>query len=175
MKKHYNPKSNKGIYPLFLFSSPSTYQSLIQYTFLLTFQWGTGGWSAFAVTDYIIKQVGLFDENFFPAYFEDEDYDVRLKVMGFKLKTMDVTIWHGLNGILLNTFLSLSRFLSLCTVLPLSFPLAILTELVLTDAKEYLSGLKVERDDYTKNALPDIRERSYNRGCIFSFFGQLIG
>lgn len=38
--------------------------------------------SAFLLTPLCKERVGLFDENFFPAYFEDCDYDYRLKLSG---------------------------------------------------------------------------------------------
>ncbi|MGC9193703.1 MAG: hypothetical protein ACP5FQ_07430 [Thermoplasmata archaeon] len=40
--------------------------------------------AAFAITKMAILNVGFFDENFFPAYFEDTDYDVRLELSGIK-------------------------------------------------------------------------------------------
>ena len=47
-----------------------------------------GGWvflddpSSFAITTETIKTVGLFDENFVPGYFEDNDYQRRCELMG---------------------------------------------------------------------------------------------
>jgi hypothetical protein len=39
---------------------------------------GSGGWSIFAINRACVDNVGFFDENFFPAYFEDNDYHYRL-------------------------------------------------------------------------------------------------
>lgn len=39
-------------------------------------------WSVFIISLDIFNKVGLFDENFFPAYFEDSDYNYRLKLAG---------------------------------------------------------------------------------------------
>ena len=36
-------------------------------------------WSCFAITDKVISIVGLFDEAFYPAYFEDTDYARRVR------------------------------------------------------------------------------------------------
>lgn len=36
-------------------------------------------WSCFAITEKIIRIVGLFDEAFYPAYFEDTDYARRVR------------------------------------------------------------------------------------------------
>jgi GT2 family glycosyltransferase len=35
-------------------------------------------WCAFTIGMRVVQQVGLFDENFYPAYFEDTDYERRL-------------------------------------------------------------------------------------------------
>lgn len=42
-----------------------------------------GGFVCFALTRAMIDRVGYFDERFFPAYFEDEDYRYRMKLAGF--------------------------------------------------------------------------------------------
>jgi GT2 family glycosyltransferase len=39
-------------------------------------------WCAFSIGMRIVQQVGLFDERFYPAYFEDTDYLARLDVAG---------------------------------------------------------------------------------------------
>lgn len=45
-----------------------------------------GNYSFFMVNSSIKDKVGYFDENFFPAYFEDNDYVYRIKLLGFKTK-----------------------------------------------------------------------------------------
>jgi GT2 family glycosyltransferase len=37
-------------------------------------------WSAFILPKKVFDEIGKFDENFFPAYFEDNDYEYRLKL-----------------------------------------------------------------------------------------------
>jgi GT2 family glycosyltransferase len=39
-------------------------------------------WSVFLISLEVFKQIGLFEEKFFPAYFEDSDYAYRLKLAG---------------------------------------------------------------------------------------------
>lgn len=39
---------------------------------------GEGTWSFFSLHYDTVEKVGYFDENFFPAYFEDNDYDHRM-------------------------------------------------------------------------------------------------
>lgn len=41
------------------------------------------GYSCFAITAAAIEKIGAFDQNFFPAYYEDNDYDRRAKLLGF--------------------------------------------------------------------------------------------
>lgn len=43
----------------------------------------TGTWCAFLLNNYIYNKVGLFDNNIFPAYFEDNDYAYRLQLSGY--------------------------------------------------------------------------------------------
>ena len=40
------------------------------------------GFSYFSIGADFLEEVGLFDENFFPAYYEDEDFEKRARVMG---------------------------------------------------------------------------------------------
>lgn len=45
-----------------------------------------GGFHAFAVHRRVIKQVGWFDENYHPAYAEDNDFYHRVELSGLKIK-----------------------------------------------------------------------------------------
>jgi GT2 family glycosyltransferase len=38
------------------------------------------GFACFGITPNVVKEVGLFDENIYPAYFEDNDYHRRIKL-----------------------------------------------------------------------------------------------
>lgn len=40
--------------------------------------------SCFMIKKKTIENIGYFDENFFPAYFEDNDYHYRIKIAGYK-------------------------------------------------------------------------------------------
>jgi GT2 family glycosyltransferase len=44
----------------------------------------TEAWSAFTLGENIVKEVGLFDEYFYPIYFEDNDYHERVMRSSFK-------------------------------------------------------------------------------------------
>ena len=59
----------------------------------------TEGWSAFSIGENIVKEVGLFDEYFYPIYYEDNDYYERVMRSsvkdGYKHGTIQVTAPHG--------------------------------------------------------------------------------
>lgn len=44
-------------------------------------------WSAFLISSYCVGEVGMFDQSFFPAYFEDKDYEYRMKLKGINVET----------------------------------------------------------------------------------------
>ena len=41
-------------------------------------------WSSFSIGSNIVKTVGLFDENYHPAYYEDNDYEARIDRLGLR-------------------------------------------------------------------------------------------
>lgn len=43
-------------------------------------------WHAFSIGEEVVRQVGLFDENLHPAYFEDDDYKRRAEYYGVKIR-----------------------------------------------------------------------------------------
>lgn len=51
--------------------------------------------SMFSLTQKVVKTVGLFDENFYPAYYEDTDYKRRLAHHGFEPYVVSVDGHHG--------------------------------------------------------------------------------
>lgn len=54
--------------------------------------------SCFLVRPDILSRVGLFDQNFIPAYFEDNDYHYRIKLLGFKgLRTTAAPYYHRIS------------------------------------------------------------------------------
>lgn len=53
------------------------------------------GFACFGVTPHVIDKVGLFDENIYPAYYEDNDYSHRLKLAGVpELQVPDINPIH---------------------------------------------------------------------------------
>lgn len=54
-----------------------------------------GAWDCFMIKDWTIEKCGLFDENFYPAYFEDSDYDIRLIREGISHINVDHLYYHG--------------------------------------------------------------------------------
>ena len=47
---------------------------------------GPKDWCAFIISKKCYEQIGEFDDRFFPAYYEDNDYAMRMKLMGKKLE-----------------------------------------------------------------------------------------
>lgn len=57
---------------------------------------GLGTWDLFLLKDFVVQEVGLFDENTYPAYCEDADYLMR--VVNAKIPVVKGTkagYWHG--------------------------------------------------------------------------------
>lgn len=55
---------------------------------------GANGWCLFAQTMRCTELVGPYDENFFPAYYEDSDYDQRLLRAGIAVHREPATLRH---------------------------------------------------------------------------------
>jgi GT2 family glycosyltransferase len=54
-----------------------------------------GVWAAFAISEKLHKATGGFDENFYPAYFEDNDYHYRMKLLGYDItEIFDIPCGH---------------------------------------------------------------------------------
>jgi GT2 family glycosyltransferase len=57
---------------------------------------GSGAWDLFLIRDFVVQKIGLFDENFYPAYCEDYDYVMRMKSDDIKIiDSLDGTYYHG--------------------------------------------------------------------------------
>ncbi|MFM1967040.1 MAG: hypothetical protein RL134_2765 [Actinomycetota bacterium] len=54
----------------------------------------TPPWSCFTIHDEAIAQVGLFDEAYYPAYFEDWDAERRIRAAGIPVVQSDVYVHH---------------------------------------------------------------------------------
>lgn len=52
------------------------------------------GWCCFSIGDQIVSTVGLFDELFYPAYFEDTDYENRMKIFNKNIQILDIEPLH---------------------------------------------------------------------------------
>lgn len=59
---------------------------------------GLGAWDLFLIKDWVIQELGLFDENLSPAYCEDADYIMRLQNRPIKkITSLSRLYYHG-NG-----------------------------------------------------------------------------
>ena len=62
---------------------------------------GVGSWNVFLLKDWVVQEIGLFDENFYPAYCEDTDYLMRIFLLereGKPIKRimeLDKPYYHG--------------------------------------------------------------------------------
>ena len=56
---------------------------------------GIGDWRVFGLSFEAVEAVGLWDENFFPAYCEDADYEYRCRLAGVLATVIDGTTSHA--------------------------------------------------------------------------------
>jgi GT2 family glycosyltransferase len=49
-------------------------------------------WSSFSIGSNVVKTVGLFDENYHPAYYEDNDYEDRMDRLGLRSSSVSADI-----------------------------------------------------------------------------------
>jgi len=53
------------------------------------------GYACFVVNPILLDTVGYFDENIFPAYFEDIDHARRIVLSGLSEASVELGVWHG--------------------------------------------------------------------------------
>jgi GT2 family glycosyltransferase len=59
-------------------------------------QHGLGAWNMFVIRDWVVRDFGLFDENFYPAYCEDVDYIMRLHLAPIRMQLgLNIKYQHG--------------------------------------------------------------------------------
>jgi hypothetical protein len=63
---------------------------------------GIGSYDIFLIKDWVVQKIGLFDENFYPAYCEDVDYTIRLYNYNLinsndiiKTQFLNIPYYHG--------------------------------------------------------------------------------
>lgn len=54
-----------------------------------------GAWDIFLIKDWVVQNVGLFDENLYPAYVEDCDYLIRSRHANIKTSYSEISYFHG--------------------------------------------------------------------------------
>jgi GT2 family glycosyltransferase len=57
-----------------------------------------GGFEAFGIDHDTVRRVGWFDENYVPAYFEDNDYDYRCRLAGVSLVSLPSGMRHQISS-----------------------------------------------------------------------------
>lgn len=51
-------------------------------------------WQTFAIGEQAVRKIGLFDENLYPIYFEDNDYTRRAESAGIEITYLDIPVLH---------------------------------------------------------------------------------
>lgn len=51
-------------------------------------------WQTFAIGEEAVRKIGLFDENLYPIYFEDNDYTKRAELAGIPISYLDIPVTH---------------------------------------------------------------------------------
>ena len=51
-------------------------------------------WSCVIPTEYSVGKAGLWDEAFHPIYFDDDDYEWRMRQLGIRMNTIDAIVHH---------------------------------------------------------------------------------
>lgn len=51
-------------------------------------------WAAPIIGEGVVEKVGLYDEAFYPIYFDDNDYERRIRNAGIEVKQLDVRLGH---------------------------------------------------------------------------------
>ena len=62
-----------------------------------------GGFSAFGVDRDAVRKVGFFDENFHPAYFEDNDFDYRCRLAQIPFVSLPAGMLHHISSTLMSS------------------------------------------------------------------------
>jgi len=55
---------------------------------------GSPEWCVFSIGSKVVEKVGLFDESFVPAYFEDTDYKRRADFFGCNVESSFIPVAH---------------------------------------------------------------------------------
>jgi hypothetical protein len=63
---------------------------------------GPGGFNLFAISRLLVRKIGYFDENFYPAFHEDRDYEQRIMIHYKGRRRLihtytDIKLWHGVH------------------------------------------------------------------------------
>ena len=61
-------------------------------------------WSGVVFGEGMVDKVGLYDENFYPLYFDDNDLERRVDLAGVPKKTLDVKLGHNNSSTLYSGF-----------------------------------------------------------------------
>lgn len=60
----------------------------------LAFPHITPDWSCIVLGQKVVEEVGLYDERFYPLYFDDNDYERRIRNAGLPVRRIDAIVHH---------------------------------------------------------------------------------
>jgi GT2 family glycosyltransferase len=63
-------------------------------------------WSCIVLGERVVEKVGLYDERFYPLYFDDNDYERRIDKKGIEIKRIDAKVHHENSSTLKSGFQS---------------------------------------------------------------------
>mmetsp|Transcript_2949 Transcript_2949/g.3110 ORF Transcript_2949/g.3110 Transcript_2949/m.3110 type:complete len:395 (+) Transcript_2949:79-1263(+) len=70
--------------------------NIFAYVNYVNFDTKLAAYNTFLMSQEVVSRVGYFDENFFPAFYEDNDWSVRLRLAGVVITTFtEIKLWHG--------------------------------------------------------------------------------
>jgi hypothetical protein len=62
------------------------------------------GWACFLQTPELTEKVGFYDENYYPAYWEDRDYSIRMSLAGLATEDIDIGAFRHEGSATIKTF-----------------------------------------------------------------------
>ena len=66
----------------------------------------TPDWSCIVLGQKVVEQVGLYDERFYPLYFDDNDYERRIRNAGLSVRRIEAIVHHQNSSTLKSGFQS---------------------------------------------------------------------
>jgi hypothetical protein len=69
----------------------------------------TPDWSCIVLGQKVVEEVGLYDERLYPLYFDDNDYERRIRQAGLSVKRIDAIVHHDNSSTLKSGYQNLNN------------------------------------------------------------------